>query len=145
MDVVFKIVQGDEVQSVKIVRVGKAAKAFRPTSESFKAMVEAARVRVAEDDAKKKASEEYAIQQTWPNAIALENGLKYVVLQDGQRKPAVSGQKLTVSYSADASSAARPSSARRTKASRIGERRRRRSLSNWGNPRLIPELTRSWP
>ena len=99
MDVVFKIAQGDEVQTVKIVRAGKAAKAFRPTTESFKAMVEAAKVRVAEADAKRKADEEAAIQQNWPSAIALENGLKYVVLQKGKGKPAVSGQKLTVSYS----------------------------------------------
>jgi cyclophilin family peptidyl-prolyl cis-trans isomerase len=99
MDVIFKIVQGDEVQSVKIVRVGNAAKAFRPTTESFKAMVEAAKVRVAEADAKKKAEEEAAVRQNWPNAIALENGLKYVVLQEGKGKPAVNGQKLTVSYS----------------------------------------------
>jgi len=99
MDVVFKIVQGDEVQSVKIVRVGKAAKTFHPTTDSFKTMVEAAKVRVVEADAKKKADEEAAIQQSWPNAISLENGLKYVVLREGKGKPGLSGQKLTVAYS----------------------------------------------
>ncbi|MGA2534300.1 MAG: peptidylprolyl isomerase [Candidatus Aminicenantales bacterium] len=99
MDVVFKIVQGDEVQSVKIVRVGKAAKAFRPTTDSFKAMVEAAKVRVAEADAKMKAAEEFAIQENWPSAIALENGLKYVVLREGKGKLPVGGQRLNVSYS----------------------------------------------
>jgi cyclophilin family peptidyl-prolyl cis-trans isomerase len=99
MDVVFKIVQGDEVQSVKIVRVGKAAKAFRPTTESFKTMIDAVKVRVAEADANKKAEEEAAIRQNWPNAIALENGLKYVVLREGKGKPPINGQKLTVAYS----------------------------------------------
>ena len=99
MDVVFKIVQGDEVQGVKIARVGKAAKAFRPTTESFKAMVEAAKVRVAEADVKKKAEEDAAVEQNWPKAIALENGLRYVMLREGRGKPPVSGQKLTVAYS----------------------------------------------
>jgi peptidylprolyl isomerase len=99
MDVVFKIVQGDDVQNVRIVRVGQAARAFRPTTESFKAKVEAARVRVAEADARKKAEEDAAIQQNWPNATALENGLKYVVLREGKGKPPVSGQKLRVAYS----------------------------------------------
>jgi peptidylprolyl isomerase len=99
MDVVFKIAKDDEVQYVRIVRVGKAAKSFRPTTESFKAMVEAAKVRVAEADAKKKTEEEAAIRQNWPDAIALENGLKYIVLREGKGKPPVIGQKLTVAYS----------------------------------------------
>jgi len=99
MDVVFKIAQGDEVESVRIVRVGQAAKAFRPTTASFRAMVEAAKVRVAEADARKKAEEDAAVQRNWPNAIALENGLRYVVLREGLGKPPVNGQKMTVAYS----------------------------------------------
>jgi peptidylprolyl isomerase len=99
MDVVFKIAQGDEVQAVKIVRVGKVAQAFRPTTESFKAMVEAARVRVAEADAKKKAEEETAILQSWPNAITLENGVRYVVLHEGKGKVAAEGRLAKFAYS----------------------------------------------
>jgi len=99
MDVVFKIAQGDEVESVRIVRVGKAAKAFRPTTASFKAMVEASQVRVKEADAKKKADEDAVILQNWPKAVGLENGLKYVVLHEGKGKPAGPGQKLRVGYS----------------------------------------------
>jgi len=99
MDVVFKIVQGDDVQSVKIVRVGKAAKAFRPTTESFKAMVEAAKVRVVEADARKKAEEDAIIQRDWPNATVLENGLKYIILREGKSTPPVAGQKVKVTYS----------------------------------------------
>jgi cyclophilin family peptidyl-prolyl cis-trans isomerase len=99
MDVVFKIAQGDDVQSVRIVRIGKAAKAFRPTTESFRAMVEAAKLRVAEADAKKKADEDEAIQRNWASAVALESGLKYVVLREGQGMPPAAGQKLRVAYS----------------------------------------------
>jgi peptidylprolyl isomerase len=99
MDVAFKIAQGDEVQSVRIVRVGKAAKAFRPTTVSFRAMVEPAKVRVKEADARKKAEEDTAIQRNWPNASALENGLKCVVLHEGKGKTPVAGEKLRVAYS----------------------------------------------
>jgi peptidylprolyl isomerase len=99
MDVVFKIVQGDDVLSVRIVRVGKAAKAFRPTTESFHKMVETAKVRIAEADATKKSEEAAAIQQNWPSAIPLENGLKYVILREGKGKPAAAGQRLRVAYS----------------------------------------------
>ncbi len=99
MDVVFKIVQGDEVRNVKIVRVGQAAKAFRPTTASFRAMVEAAKVRVAEADARNKAEEDALVLKNWPNAVALGNGVKYVVLHEGKGKPPVNGQKSTVAYS----------------------------------------------
>ncbi|MGD1009205.1 MAG: peptidylprolyl isomerase [Candidatus Aminicenantales bacterium] len=99
MDVVFKIAQGDEVQNVKIVRVGRAAKAFRPTPASFRAMVEAAKVSLADAEARKKAEEGAAVQKNWPNAIALENGLRYIVLREGHGQPPVNGQKLTVAYS----------------------------------------------
>jgi cyclophilin family peptidyl-prolyl cis-trans isomerase len=99
MDVVFEIAQGDEVKTVRIVRVGNAAKAFRPTTESFQAMVEAAKVRVREADAKKKAEEDAAVESHWPNAVALDNGLKYVVLREGKGKPPAAGQKARVAYS----------------------------------------------
>jgi cyclophilin family peptidyl-prolyl cis-trans isomerase len=99
MDVVFKIAQGDVVETVKIVRVGKAARAFRPTTESFKAMVEAAKVRVAEADARRKAAEDAAVAQNWPDAVALENGLEYVILREGKGKAPAAGQKVRAAYS----------------------------------------------
>ena len=99
MDVVFKIAKDDEVKTVRIVRVGKAAKAFRPTTGSFKAMVEAAKVRVAEADARRKAEEDAAVAQNWPDAVALGNGLKFVVLREGKGKLPAVGQKLRVTYS----------------------------------------------
>ena len=99
MDVVFKIAQGDEVRSVRIVRVGKAARAFRPATESFKAMVEAAKVRVAEADVRKKAEEDAAVARNWPDAVALENGLRYVVLREGKGKVPATGRKVRAAYS----------------------------------------------
>ncbi len=99
MDVVFKIVQDDNVRSVKIVRIGKAAKAFRPTTESFRKMVAAAEVRVKETDAKKKAEEKALVRRNWPDAVALRDGLKYIVLREGQGAPPTAGQKLKAAYS----------------------------------------------
>jgi cyclophilin family peptidyl-prolyl cis-trans isomerase len=100
LDVVMAIVQGDEIQTVKIVRVGKAAKAFRPTTETFKKMVEDAKVRVQQADVEKKAKEEAAIREQWPQAVEAEKGgLKYVVLKEGKGKPAAPGAKIQVAYS----------------------------------------------
>jgi peptidylprolyl isomerase len=99
MDVVMSIVQGDVVQTVKIVRVGKKARAFRPTTESFKAMVEEAKERAQKAEAEKKAKEEDLVRMNWPKAVEGENGLKYIVLKEGQGKIPIAGAKVKVAYS----------------------------------------------
>lgn len=86
LDVVQAIVQGDAIETVKIVRVGKAAKAFRPTTESFKTMVDEAWARVKKEDADRAAAEEAAVAAGWPQAAAGENGLRYVILKEGRGK-----------------------------------------------------------
>ena len=58
LQVVMSIVQGDEIQKIKIVRVGIAANTFHPTTESFKLMAEAAKLKVEEAAAKRKIDEE---------------------------------------------------------------------------------------
>jgi peptidylprolyl isomerase len=68
LDVVMKIVQGDVVESVRIVRVGKKAEGFRPTTESFQAMVKEAERRVAEHAEKKKAAEREWLARNVPEA-----------------------------------------------------------------------------
>jgi cyclophilin family peptidyl-prolyl cis-trans isomerase len=99
MDVVLKIAQGDEVKSVKIVRVGMAAEAFKPTTASFKKMVEEAKARVKEADEKKRKAEEELIATNWPKAVAGANGLKYLIVREGTGNTPQAGKKLRVSYS----------------------------------------------
>jgi len=99
LDVVMTIVQGDEIQTVKIIRVGKAAKAFRPTTETFKKMVEAAKVRVQQADLERKAKEEAAVRAQWPQTVEGDQGLKYVIFKEGKGKPAAPGAKIQVVYS----------------------------------------------
>jgi cyclophilin family peptidyl-prolyl cis-trans isomerase len=71
LDVVMKIVQGDVVESVRIVRVGAKAEAFHPTTESFHAMVAVAEGRVAEQAEKKKAAEKDWVARNAPGAEVL--------------------------------------------------------------------------
>jgi peptidylprolyl isomerase len=99
MDVVQSIVQDDEIETVEIVRVGKAAEAFRPTTETFLEMVEEAKVRVQESDAKRKADEESAIQTNWPDAVDAEGGVKVIVQKEGQGKSLGTGDRIRVAYS----------------------------------------------
>jgi cyclophilin family peptidyl-prolyl cis-trans isomerase len=99
IEVVSAIAQGDEVQSVKIIRVGIAANMFQPTTESFQKMVEAAKVRVKQAEEKKKAEEETMIRTKWPQAQVLDGGMRFVVVKPGAGAPAAPGTKLKVSYS----------------------------------------------
>ncbi len=99
LDIVSAIVQGDIVQRVKIVRFGRAARGFRPTTSSFLKMVEEANVRVKEAAEKKKAAEEEMVAGKWPNAVAAENGLKFIIFKEGQGPLPAPGAKLNVAYS----------------------------------------------
>jgi cyclophilin family peptidyl-prolyl cis-trans isomerase len=99
MDVVFKIARDDEIKSVKIVRVGTEAEAFRPTTESFNKMVEEAKARMREADEKKKRAEEQLIATNWPSASAGANGLKYLIVREGTGSAPQPGSKLKLSYS----------------------------------------------
>jgi len=102
LDVVTSIVQDDEVQTVRIVRVGKKARAFRPTTAAFKAMVDEARVRVAKAEAEKKAKEDELVQTNWPGAIAASDGLLYVVEKPGAGRPPGEGDTVKAVYSGKA-------------------------------------------
>lgn len=84
LDVVMRIVQGDTVESVRIVRVGARAQAFHPTTERFRAMVAAAEQRVAEHVEKKKLEEAEWIQANYPKATGPAGGVLTEVLAAGQ-------------------------------------------------------------
>ncbi|HSA95306.1 MAG TPA: peptidylprolyl isomerase [Acidobacteriota bacterium] len=98
LDAVMSIVQGDEVQTVRIVRVGQKARAFRPTTASFKTLVEEAKVRVAKADAEKKAREDEWVRANWPDAVDAGNGLMSVVLRPGAGRRPLPGDKVRAAY-----------------------------------------------
>ena len=75
MDVVMRIVQGDVVESVRIVRIGAKAQAFHPTTESFRAMVQSAEQQVAAHAEKKRAAERDWIARNYPKASGPEDGV----------------------------------------------------------------------
>jgi len=102
MDTVMSIVQGDEVRTVRIVRVGKKARAFKPTTESFKVMVEEARARVLQADAAKKTKEDEFVKANWPGAVEMEGGAKFIVLKEGQGPLPLAGATLKVVYTGTA-------------------------------------------
>jgi peptidylprolyl isomerase len=102
MDTVMSIVQDDEVRTVRIVRVGKKARAFKPTTESFKVMVEEAKTRVLKSDAAKKTKEDEFLIANWPGAVEAEDGVKHVVLKEGSGPLPLAGSTLKVAYTGTA-------------------------------------------
>jgi cyclophilin family peptidyl-prolyl cis-trans isomerase len=99
MDVVFSIAKEDEIRSIRIVRVGKAAEAFRPTTESFRQMVDAAKQRVREAEVKKQTDEARTIATRWPAALTATDGVKYVITRQGRGSRPAAGTTVRVRYS----------------------------------------------
>jgi peptidylprolyl isomerase len=98
MDVVNSIVQGDVVETIRIVRVGKDAAAFKPTTASFQKMADAARARVKADDEKKSRDEEAAIVKNWPNAVASPKGARVIVIREGSGDIPTNGTRIEAIY-----------------------------------------------
>jgi cyclophilin family peptidyl-prolyl cis-trans isomerase len=99
LDVVKAIVQGDDVIRVKIVRIGRTAGQFRPTTASFKKMVAEAEERVAKETDERRGLEASVIRLHWPQAAAGENGVRTIVQKPGSGKPPVAGAIVRAVYS----------------------------------------------
>jgi FKBP-type peptidyl-prolyl cis-trans isomerase len=97
-DVVGKIQQGDTMKSVRIQRVGAAAKAFKPTQESFDAMVAAYKAGASERKAKVRQDTLALIKTQWPQLTTTKSGLMYQVLKAGSGKSPADGTEVTVHY-----------------------------------------------
>jgi cyclophilin family peptidyl-prolyl cis-trans isomerase len=102
LDVVMSLVQGDEVRTVRIVRIGKKARAFRPTTDPFRAMVEDAKACVVKADAEKKAKEEELVRANWPGAVAEESGLRDIIQNPGTGRLPVTGDTVKATFSGSA-------------------------------------------
>ena len=75
MDVVGRIVQGDVIQEIRIDRVGDKAISFRPTTESWGAMLGEVTERVAAHEEKKAAAEREWIARHYPKATGPSGGV----------------------------------------------------------------------
>ena len=83
LDVVMSIRQGDALDSVRIVRVGKKAEAYHPTTASFQSMVAAAKQRAIEQEARKQQVEAAWIQKNFPKAAGPAGGVRTVTVATG--------------------------------------------------------------
>ncbi len=91
MDVASSIQKGDRITSVKILRIGPAAKAFTVSQESFASLVAAAKVR-------ERTSALALIQKKWPRLTTTKSGLMYEVLEKGTGGSPPPGATVSVNY-----------------------------------------------
>lgn len=82
-DVVNKIKQGDKIESVEIIRVGKKAEAFKADQAAFDALLEGLEKRQREKALAAMEEELKVIDTNWPDAVTTPTGLKYVVKEEG--------------------------------------------------------------
>jgi len=98
MDVVREIVVGDLIERVEIVRVGAAAGAFRPTTDSFRVLRDEVRSRVQAQEEAQRAEDLAFLESSWPHAVTTDRGWSYVVLREGRGDPLAPGDTAMVRY-----------------------------------------------
>lgn len=75
LDVALRTLQGDVVDSVRILRLGTRAEAYHPDTGSFRAMVRAAEQRSAGLAERKRQAERDWVREHWPDATGPEGGV----------------------------------------------------------------------
>ena len=98
MGVVKKLVEGDRIETVTIVRSGPKAMAFKADQASFDTLIKQAQAQ--EEELKMKRAQELKTQlaQQFPNAVPTTSGLLYVVQKKGTGKKPVKGDEVKVHY-----------------------------------------------
>ena len=98
MEVVLSVERGDTIRSVRIVRVGEEADAFRPDTESFREMVREVEARAKAAEEEKKAADLAVVEEKWPNAVTCTMGWRYDIVQEGTGPFPEVGDTLFVRY-----------------------------------------------
>ncbi len=100
MDVVNKIRKGDKINTVKIIRIGKAAKSFKTDQVSFNAHLNKIKENKSMDQKTLNKDFQAEILKKYPDAKTTESesGLMYVLVKEGEGQHPASGAKVTVHY-----------------------------------------------
>jgi len=98
MDVVNKIEKGDKINTLTIIRIGEAAKAFKADQASFDAALNKIKEIKKMEQKKLKIKFETRISLKYPNARKTGSGLMYVQLEEGSGPNPTAGAKVKVHY-----------------------------------------------
>lgn len=97
-DVVDKIKTNDLINSVEIIRVGKAAEAFQSDQKAFDQLLTDSEKHKREKELAAMEAEQTLIDKQWPKAVTTPSGLKYVVVEEGVGDTPKKGAVVTVHY-----------------------------------------------
>ncbi len=98
MDVVNSIVQGDVMETVRIIRVGEKAEAFKADQETFDKLQDALGTKKATGQKEEQADLKATIEKKWPNATKTPTGLMYVITTEGSGPKPTKGQTVSTHY-----------------------------------------------
>ena len=97
MDVVNKVAQGDKMNTVKIIRIGKDAEGFDGL-KNFNDKAAGAKKKAEEEAKLTSMSAEELVKAKYPNAKKTASGLYYVVEKEGTGAQATAGKNVSVHY-----------------------------------------------
>ena len=97
MDIVNQIVQGDKIESIKIVRVGDAAKNF-DAPVIFKKFTEDKKSEYESELKVRQAEEKKLIEDKWPGRVTTNSGLMYIILTEGKGDKPKKGGMISAHY-----------------------------------------------
>jgi peptidylprolyl isomerase len=97
-DIAAKIVKGDRMTSVKILRIGADAQAFTVTQAGFDAMVAAGKATVAEKARTDREAALATIAKKYPGLKTTASGLRYKIEKQGTGGSPSDGAQVTVHY-----------------------------------------------
>ena len=97
--VVDAIQQGDVIETVEIIRVGKDAEAFKADQEAFDNLLSTMKERQREKELIALEARKLEIESRYPEAVTTPSGLKYVIVKEGtgETTPA-KGKTVTAHY-----------------------------------------------
>lgn len=99
MEVVHGIEQGDVIESVRIVRRGAEAEAFRPDTAAFEAMVAAAETRVENDAVDRRRLEQEYVALRFPGRrVITRDGVQHILRRRGRGDRPADGERVAVRY-----------------------------------------------
>lgn len=99
MDVVNKIVQGDTISKVTILRIGPDAETFQVTQRIYERLREEALESVSRQVEDQRTIDLAAIEDRWPDAKETRSGIHYIVQERGSgRKKPKDGNRVKVHY-----------------------------------------------
>ncbi len=83
-EVVDAIRQGDRIETVRILRVGPSAEAFRVDQRMFDELRAGGQARSAELASAARAEADAEVRRRWPGATVTASGLRYLVEESGE-------------------------------------------------------------